>query len=163
MLAALWSQDKTGLIGKDQMLPWHLPNDLQYFKKMTIGKTIVMGRKTFEGMGSRPLPGRQTIILTRNKNFQASGVVVMHSLEEVLTFASQQSEIVMIVGGAAIYKDFLPYLDILYRTVIDGNFKGDAYFPEINWQEWQLVETLDGIVDEKNKYAHRFETYKRSK
>ena len=89
MLAALWSQDKTGLIGKEQTLPWHLPNDLQYFKKMTIGKTIVMGRKTFEGMGSRPLPGRQTIILTRNKNFQASGVVVMHSLEEVLTFASQ--------------------------------------------------------------------------
>lgn len=163
MLAALWAQDKTGLIGKKQTLPWHLPNDLQYFKKMTIGKTIVMGRKTFEGMGSRPLPGRQTIILTRNKNYQASGVKVMHSLEEVLTFASQQPDMVMIVGGAAIYKDFLPYLDILYRTVIDEKFIGDAYFPEINWQEWQLVESLNGIVDEKNKYAHRFETYKRSK
>lgn len=163
MLAALWAQDKTGLIGKKQTLPWHLPNDLQYFKKMTIGKTIVMGRKTFEGMGSRPLPGRQTIILTRNKNYQALGVKVMHSLEEVLTFASQQSDMVMIVGGAAIYKDFLPYLDILYRTVIDEKFIGDAYFPEINWQEWQLVESLNGIVDEKNKYAHRFETYKRNK
>ena len=87
----------------------------------------------------------------------------MHSLEEVLTFASQQPDMVMIVGGAAIYKDFLPYLDILYRTVIDEKFIGDAYFPEINWQEWQLVESLNGIVDEKNKYAHRFETYKRNK
>lgn len=161
MLAAVWAQDQNGLIGKNQTLPWHLPNDLKYFKKMTVGKTIVMGRKTFEGMGSRPLPNRQTIILTRNVNYHHPGVKVMHSVEEILALSKQQEEPLMIVGGSTVYSDFLPYVDCLYRTVIEATFEGDAYFPTINWDDWQLVERTDGLVDEKNKYAHRFETYER--
>lgn len=163
MLAALWAQDQMGLIGKNQKLPWHLPNDLQYFKNMTVGKTIVMGRKTFEGMGSRPLPNRQTIVLTHNQSYQATGVTVMHSLDDVLKWANQQNETVMIVGGSAIYQAFLPYLDILYRTVIEATFEGDAYFPEINWKEWELVKKTPGIIDDKNKYNHFFEYYERKK
>lgn len=161
MLAAIWAQDQNGLIGKNQTLPWHLPNDLQYFKKMTVGKTMVMGRKTFEGMGSRPLPNRQTIILTRNLDYHHPGVTVMHSLEDILELARQQEEPMMIVGGSTIYTDFFPYIDRLYRTVIEETFEGDTYFPSINWEEWQLIEQTEGMMDEKNKYAHRFETYER--
>ncbi|MCC9274151.1 MAG: dihydrofolate reductase, partial [Enterococcus aquimarinus] len=113
MLAALWAEDLQGIIGKDQTLPWHLPNDLKYFKEMTIGKTIVMGRTTFEGMGSRPLPNRQTIVLTRNPDYQAEGVTVMHSVDDVLAYAKTKEEPTMIIGGAVVFQDFLPYYDLL--------------------------------------------------
>lgn len=161
MLAALWAEDLQGIIGKDQTLPWHLPNDLKYFKEMTIGKTIVMGRTTFEGMGSRPLPNRQTIVLTRNPDYQAEGVTVMHSVDDVLAYAKTKEEPTMIIGGAVVFQDFLPYYDLLYRTVIEENFSGDTYFPSINWNEWELRTWKQGVTDEKNKYAHRFETYRR--
>ncbi|MGM0199714.1 dihydrofolate reductase [Enterococcus sp. DIV1314a] len=161
MLAALWAEDLQGVIGKDQTLPWHLPNDLKYFKEMTIGKTIVMGRTTFEGMGSRPLPNRQTIVLTRNPDYQAEGVTVMHSVDDVLAYAKTKEEPTMIIGGAVVFQDFLPYYDLLYRTVIEENFSGDTYFPSINWNEWELRTWKQGVTDEKNKYAHRFETYRR--
>lgn len=163
MLAALWAEDLTGLIGKNHTLPWHLPNDLQYFKKMTVGKTIVMGRTTFEGMGSRALPNRQTIVLTRNEEYQAEGVIIMHSIQEVLDYAKTQEETTLIVGGAAIFKDFIPDYDILYRTVIEEKFSGDTYFPALDWNQWELTDAIPGVTDEKNKYAHRFETYRRKK
>lgn len=163
MLAALWAEDLTGLIGKNHTLPWHLPNDLQYFKKMTVGKTIVMGRTTFEGMGSRALPNRQTIVLTRNRDYQAEGVIMMHSIEEVLNYAQSQEEVTMIIGGAVVFNDFIPYYDLLYRTVIEEEFPGDTYFPVLNWNEWELTESTPGVTDEKNKYVHRFETYVRKK
>ena len=161
MLAALWAEDLQGVIGKDQTLPWHLPNDLKYFKEMTIGKTIVMGRTTFEGMGSRPLPNRQTIVLTRNPDYQAEGVTVMHSVDDVLAYAKTKEEPTMIIGGAVVFQDFIPYYDLLYRTVIEENFSGDTYFPSLEWQDWELVSSIPGGVDEKNHYAHRFETYRR--
>ena len=161
MLAALWAEDLQGVIGKDQTLPWHLPNDLKYFKEMTIGKTIIMGRTTFEGMGSRPLPNRQTIVLTRNPDYQAEGVTVMHSVDDVLAYAKTKEEPTMIIGGAVVFQDFLPYYDLLYRTVIEEKFSGDTYFPSLEWQDWELVSSIPGGVDEKNHYAHRFETYRR--
>lgn len=163
MLAALWAQDETGLIGKDKTLPWHLPSDLQYFKKMTIGKTIVMGRTTFEGMGCRALPNRETIVLTRNQDYQHSDVTVMHSKEEVLALAKTSEEPIMIIGGTVVFEEFLPDTDILYCTRIDETFEGDTYFPEVNWDEWELTDVQEGTVDEQNKYAHRYETYKRKK
>ena len=159
MLAAIWAQDQHGLIGREQQLPWHLPADLKFFKETTIGQTIVMGRKTFEGMGKRPLPKRQTILLTRDQTYQAENVLVLHSLAEVLAYA--QDKDVFITGGAQIYRDFLPYCDFLYRTVIDGSFTGDTYFPEVDWTQWQLLQTTTGRLDEKNQYPHRFETYRR--
>ena len=161
MLAALWAEDLQGIIGKDQTLPWHLPNDLKYFKEMTIGKTIVMGRTTFEGMGSRPLPNRQTIVLTRNPDYHAEGITVMHSVEEVLAYAQTNEQITMIIGGSVVFQDFIPYYDLLYRTVIEENFSGDTYFPFLEWQDWELVSSIPGVTDEQNVYSHRFETYQR--
>ncbi|MGL4696255.1 dihydrofolate reductase [Enterococcus larvae] len=161
MLAAIWAQDEQGLIGKGNVLPWHLPNDLKFFKKMTENNTIVMGRKTFEGMGGKALPNRKTIVLTRDHTYQAEGVEVMHSIEAVLRYAEEFTGITFIAGGANIYQDFLPYCDVLYRTVIHEVFDGDTVFPEINWDEWTLINTSEGEVDEKNGYPHDYETYQR--
>ena len=118
MLAAIWAQDENGLIGKEDRLPWRLPNDLKFFKQMTEANTLVMGRKTFEGMGSRPLPNRQTIVLTRDSSYKAEGVHVMHSVEDVLALEKETDGIFFIAGGSAVYQEFLPFCTILYRTVI---------------------------------------------
>ena len=136
MLAAIWAQDENGLIGKEDRLPWRLPNDLKFFKQMTEANTLVMGRKTFEGMGSRPLPNRQTIVLTRDSSYTAEGVHVMHSVEEVLALEKE--------------------------TVIYHVFDGDAYFPPVDWSDWSLINTSQGEIDEKNRYPHQFETYQRN-
>ncbi|MGL9728046.1 dihydrofolate reductase [Enterococcus sp. DIV0756] len=161
MLIAIWAQDENDLIGKENRLPWHLPNDLRFFKETTINHTLVMGRKTFEGMGGRPLPNRQTIVLTRDKNYQADNVVVMHSMEEVLAFARTNDGGTFIAGGSAIYAEFLPYCEKIYRTFIEESFEGDAYFPEVNWEKWQLTNRKQGPQDEKNPYRYYFETYQR--
>lgn len=161
MLAAIWAQDEQGTIGKENRLPWHLPNDLKFFKQMTEDNTIVMGRKTFEGMGARPLPNRQTIVLTRDKSYQAKGVIVFHTVEEVLDYAKTFSGITFIAGGSAVYEDFLPYCDVLYRTVIHHSFDGDTLFPSVNWDDWTLINLSAGEQDEANSYAYQFETYQR--
>lgn len=161
MLIAIWAQDKNGLIGKENVLPWHLPNDLKFFKEKTLGNVMVMGRKTFEGMGGRPLPKRQTIVLTKNTAYQPENVEVLHSVEAVLAFAKEHPEPVFITGGSTIYQELLPYCDKLYRTVIDYEFDGDAYFPKVDWQQWNLIDSVEGVLDEKNIYPHRFETYLR--
>ncbi|NHL43380.1 dihydrofolate reductase, partial [Enterococcus faecium] len=114
MLAAIWAQDENGLIGKEDRLPWRLPNDLKFFKQMTEANTLVMGRKTFEGMGSRPLPNRQTIVLTRDSSYKAEGVHVMHSVEDVLALEKETDGIFFIAGGSAVYQEFLPFCTILY-------------------------------------------------
>ncbi|MBO0432198.1 dihydrofolate reductase [Enterococcus sp. DIV0660C] len=162
MLAAIWAQDENGLIGKNEQLPWRLPNDLKFFKQTTESNILVMGRKTFEGMGSRPLPNRQTIVLTHDKNYQADGVTIMHELEEVLAFEKKADGIVFIAGGAAIYQEFLPYCNVLYRTVIQHAFDGDTYFPTVDWEDWSLINVSTGEVDEANPYVHQFETYQRN-
>lgn len=162
MLIAIWAQDKNGLIGKNNRLPWHLPNDLRFFKKATTNHTLVMGRKTFEGMGGRPLPNRQTIVLTRDSGYQASNVLVMHSLEEVLDYDKNNGGETFIAGGTAIYTEFLPYCEKIYRTFIEASFEGDAYFPLMLWNKWQLTERKQGQRDEKNPYRYYFETYERA-
>ncbi|WP_165005878.1 MULTISPECIES: dihydrofolate reductase [unclassified Enterococcus] len=162
MLAAIWAQDENGLIGKEDRLPWRLPNDLKFFKQMTESNILVMGRKTFEGMGGRPLPNRQTIVLTRDPDYQAEGVTVMHSVEEVAAFEKETDGIIFIAGGSAIYKEFLPLCTVLYRTVIHHTFDGDTYFPPVDWSEWSLINQSQGEVDENNLYAHQFETYQRN-
>ncbi|MDT2738601.1 dihydrofolate reductase [Enterococcus canintestini] len=162
MLAAIWAQDQNGLIGKNEVLPWYLPDDLKFFKEMTLGKTLVMGRKTFEGMGGRPLPGRRTIILTRNENYQAPvGVHVMNDIKQVIAYAKASDHTVFIAGGGAIYATLLPACDYIFRTVIEDSFEGDTYFPEVKWENWRLVKKVAGKVDEKNKFPHSFEEYER--
>ncbi|MEG0255700.1 MAG: dihydrofolate reductase [Vagococcus sp.] len=162
MIAAIWAQDENGLIGKNDILPWHLPDDLQFFKQMTENNVIVMGRKTFEGMGKNLLPNRQTIVLTSNQEYDGNGATVMHSVEEVLTFAEEFEGITFITGGGEIYKSFLPHIDVLYRTLIKDQFEGDTYFPYLDWEEWNIVSTSEGTVDDKNKFPHDFETYQRN-
>ncbi|MBO0452198.1 dihydrofolate reductase [Candidatus Enterococcus murrayae] len=162
MLIAIWAQDKNGLIGKNNHLPWHLPNDLRFFKETTLSHTLVMGRKTFEGMGGRPLPDRKTIVLTRDMDYHAENIIVMHSLGEVLAYDRDNKGKTFIAGGSAIYTEFLPYCEKIYRTFIEASFEGDAYFPTVLWNKWQLLERKQGKRDEKNPYRYYFETYGRT-
>lgn len=161
MLAAIWAQDENGLIGKDSKLPWHLPNDLAFFKSTTENNTIVMGRTTFEGMNKRPLPNRHTIVLTSDKNYQAEGVTVLHSIAEVRAYDEDFEGITFVTGGAKVYEQFLPYCSVLYRTVIHESFTGDTWFPEVDWEEWTMINISEGLVDVANPHKHSFETYQR--
>lgn len=161
MIAFLWAQDKNGAIGYQGTLPWYLPNDLKFFKQITINNAVVMGRKTFEGMNKRPLPDRINIILTTDKNYEAEGVKVMHSREEVLKFAAEYEGDTLITGGANVFTFFMDDVDVLHRTMIEGEFKGDTFIPEIDWTKWKLDKSEAGILDNRNKYPHVFETYVR--
>ncbi|MGG1574168.1 dihydrofolate reductase [Fictibacillus sp. NRS-1165] len=152
MISFVFAMDENGLIGNRNELPWHLPADLQYFKKVTMGKPIVMGRKTFDSIG-KPLPGRENIILTRNESFQAEGCTIIHSVQQAL---ERKEEEVCVIGGAEVFSLFMPYVQRMYITKINESFQGDTYFPEIDESEWKLVSETPGIVDGKNKYSHDF-------
>lgn len=149
------------IIGKDNDMPWHLPADLTYFKKTTLGKPVVMGRKTYQSIG-RPLPGRKNIVISRDENFRAEGVETVTSVEQALALASDVDE-VMVIGGGAIYAHCLPFADKLYVTHIDANIDGDTRFPEYDTaQDWRLVDSERYIADEKNAYDLNFCVYQRS-
>lgn len=150
---------KDRVIGKANQMPWHLPADLKHFKSVTLGKPVVMGRKTFESIG-RPLPGRQNIVITRSRDWQAEGVEVVHSLQEALQRAADARE-VMIIGGGQLYVEALPHADRLYLTHIDLQVEGDTYFPDYAVYQWESVDTELHQPDEKNPYAYRFETWQR--
>ena len=151
------------VIGANNRLLWHLPADLQHFKKLTMGHTMVMGRKTFESIG-KPLPGRRTIVVTRKKECDAMGCEVVHSLEEAFKLAGKREEI-FVVGGADIYQQTidLPQTHTLQITRVFAYFEGDAFFPDVDPQKWQLVERTDRKADEKNLFDMTFLTYKRKK
>ncbi|MBM7716408.1 dihydrofolate reductase [Bacillus thermophilus] len=161
MISFLWAEDENGLIGKNNELPWRLPADLKYFKETTMGHPIVMGRKTFESIG-KPLPGRKSIILTRDKTFQAEDCLVFHSKDELLEWIEQYDSEVFITGGSEIFRLFLDEVDRLYVTKIHCQFEGDTYFPDVNWDEWRLVSTKPGPKNEKNPYDYEFLIYERS-
>ena len=148
------------IIGKDNDMPWHLPADLAYFKKTTLGKPIIMGRKTYESIG-RPLPGRQNIVISRDKNYQAEGIDTVTSVEEALTLAGNVEEI-MVIGGGAIYTHCLPSANRLYITHIKADIEGDTQFPYYDTEnDWQLIESELYGVDEKNRYELNFCVYDR--
>jgi len=146
--------DQNRLIGKDNALPWKIPADLQFFKKITMSKPIVMGRKTFESIG-RPLPGRQNIIITRDKSFSAEGCDIAWSTEQALELAADAEEI-MIIGGANIYQQFLERADRIYLTLVQSEFEGDAWFPDIDLRQWQQLEKEDHKADDKNEADYSF-------
>lgn len=152
----IWAMDTNGLIGKDGGMPWHLPGELAYFRKMTMGYPIIMGRKTFDSLG-KALPGRRNVVLSRNPEFRADGVETMQDPQQVLD--KFRSEPFFVIGGAQIYRLFLPHADKLYVTRIDHAFEGDEYFPDVNWDEWQLESTQPGPSHESVRF--RFEVYKR--
>ena len=146
-------------IGKNNQLLWHLPEDLQYFKRITMGKPIVMGRKTFESIG-RPLPGRLNIVITRQTDWQHNGVKVVHTIDDALALAEAQSVIdgideVMVIGGAEIYRTALPDADRLYLTRVDADIDGDAFFPEIDFR-WQEVSRQSFGASGNNPYDYCF-------
>lgn len=144
---------KNRVIGKDNQMPWHMPADLQHFKKVTLGKPVIMGRKTFESIG-RPLPGRKNIVITRDANYQAEGVQVVATPDLAIEAAGVVAE-VMIIGGGQIYVHFMPKATDLHLTFIETELEGDAYFPELP-AGFQKVATIQQAKDEKNQYACEF-------
>ncbi len=156
LIAAL---GKKFVIGNKGYIPWHLPADLEHFRKLTLGKPIIMGRTTFESIG-KVLPGRKNIVLTRNRSWDASGVVVVHSVKEALVAASGAPEI-MVIGGAEIYELFLPLARNMYLTFVEGEFKGDAYFPKFDQSEWKEIKRESHKADQKNPHPYIFVTLKR--
>lgn len=158
MIAAMAS-NRT--IGTDNKLPWKLPADMAYFVAMTTGKTVIMGRKTFESFGSRPLKNRHNVILTHDRNYTAPGCEIVHSVQEVLQRHSQADEQLMVIGGEQVYREFLPLADIIYLTEIRIEASGDASFPELDSQEWELAESVPGVRNEANDYDYCFQTYRR--
>ncbi len=157
-ITMIWAQASNGVIGKDNDLPWRLPRDMAYFKQQTQHKTVVMGRKTWESFGGKPLPNRRNIIITRSQEFTATDAEVVYSVEEAIQLAIQDNEL-MVIGGSTIYEQFLQYADRLLMTKIDHDFAGDTYFPEVDWSQWQQASITEGIRDEKNDYDYRFEEY----
>ncbi len=141
-------------IGKDNQLLWQMPADLQHFKKITMGKPILMGRKTYQSIG-RPLPGRTNVIVTRDENFKADGCVVVHSIEAALMAVEDQEEI-CVIGGAELFQQMLPLVEKIYLTIVHHEFAADTFFPEINVAEWKEIEKVTHEADEKNKYAYDF-------
>lgn len=142
------------IIGNNNSLPWNLPADLEYFKKNTLGKSVIMGAKTFESIG-KVLPNRKNIILSFDKDYKAEGCVTVTSIEEALKEVGENEE-VMIAGGASIYKQFLPLANKLYLTFIHHDFEGDTYFPEFDINQWKEAKRIDNKADGKNPYDYSF-------
>ncbi len=153
-LIAAMSQNR--VIGIDGSLPWHLPADLQHFKKLTLGKSIVMGRKTYESI-AKPLPGRQNLILSKDANYTVPGCIVLNSVEDVESYCKQtQQEELCVIGGAQIYSLFLAKAQYIYMTKVMVTITGDTYFPLLDTEEWSVVEEETHLVDEKNIYPYCF-------
>ena len=146
-------------LGKDNDLVWHLPDDFKRFKKLTTGHHIIMGRKTFESF-PKPLPNRTHIIITRNKDYKAEGAIVVHSLEQALEISKKSPEI-FIIGGGEIYKLALPEADKIELTRVHGSFEADAFFPEIDENNWKLISEEFHPKDEKHNYDFTYLTYVR--
>lgn len=161
ILSAIAAVSRNGVIGKNNRLPWHLPADMRFFKQTTLGHPVIMGRKTYESFG-KALPGRANIVITRQADYRLPDAVVTHSLEEAIRVASQSgpSEI-FILGGAQIYRESLPWLNRVYKTLIEGEFEGDAFFPELAPDRWALTAAEFHEADDKNKYAYTFQTWER--
>lgn len=155
-LSMIAAMGKDRVIGKDNDMPWHLPADLQHFKKTTLGSPIIMGRKTYDSIG-RPLPGRLNIILSRNTNLKIEGCSVVNSLEDAIGLAEKtDASEIFITGGAHLYDKFLEDADRLYLTLIDEKFEGDTYFPDYTQFNWQEVAKESYKADDKNPHAYSF-------
>ena len=159
MISIIVAASTNNVIGVEGELPWRLPDDLKRFKQVTMGKPIVMGRRTFESIG-RPLPGRQNIVITRQPGFEADGCDVVSSPAAALTAAADAAE-VMIIGGSQIYELFLPKASRLYLTRVQADIEGDAVFPAIDEQEWHLLEREAHEASAANEYAFEFRIYER--
>jgi dihydrofolate reductase len=148
------------VIGRDGQLPWRLSADLRRFKQLTMGHPIIMGRKTYASIG-RPLPGRTSIVLTRQANVRSEGVITVGSLDEALRLAKPLTDEVFVIGGGEVYDQVLPIADRLYVTLVDAAIPGDTFFPEWNPVRWRIVEETFHPADEKNPFPMRFQVFDR--
>lgn len=153
-IALIVAMDEADLIGRDNDLPWRLPADLQYFRRVTMGKPIIMGRHTHDSIG-RPLPGRHNIVVTRTTGYHAEGCTVVNSLDAAFD-ASRGSDEVMVMGGASLYAQCLPLADRLYLTRVHARFEGDTWFPSWDPAQWRETARQDHAADERNAYAYSF-------
>ena len=160
-LSAIVVIAENSAIGKNNDLLCHLPADLKHFKELTMGHTIIMGRRTFESLPKGALPCRENIVVTRNADYQAAGAVVCHSVDEALQKASMPGER-FIIGGAQLYAATIDKVDMLHLTELHASFAdADTFFPQINRDEWQEVERIDCQADERNRYSYSFVTLKK--
>jgi len=161
MISIIVAASTNNVIGAQGDLPWRLSDDLKRFKAVTMGKPIVMGRKTWESIG-RPLPGRRNIVISRQSNFLAEGCDVVASVEDAIATAGDVDEI-MVIGGSQIYELALPLADRLYLTRVHADVEGDAYFPEFSESEWNRVSDEHNPADERNEFEFSFRTYERKR
>lgn len=161
MLSIIVAKAKNNIIGKDNKMIWHLPEDLKHFKNLTTGHTIIMGRKTFESLG-KPLPNRKHIIFSQNPDFKVNdeNVEVVHSLLQIQDLIEGKEE-AFVIGGAMIYNFLMPYVKKMYVTEIEKDFEGDTFFPIIDSEIWKEVAREKGIKDENNNLDYYFVTYER--
>ena len=161
MLSIIVAKASNNVIGKDNALIWHLPEDLKRFKELTTGHSIIMGRRTFESLG-RILPNRKHIILCNDAemNIDDERVEILEDISMLDKYINSEEEN-FIIGGATIYRLLMPYTNKMYITEIDQEFDGDVSFPEINMQEWEITEKIKGLKDEKNPYDYNYVTYVR--
>ena len=162
-ISAILAMSENHVIGDDNQLPWHLPADLRHFKTITSGHPILMGRKTHESIG-RPLPNRTNIVITRNHAYHADGCLVVKSIDEAIEEAKklQQNEI-FIIGGAEVYKQLLPHIECIYLTIVHEIFEGDAFFPELDMNEWKELSREFHDADDENDYDYSFVQMERVK
>jgi dihydrofolate reductase len=153
------AMDRNRTIGIGNKLPWRLPAEMAFFKSMTLGKTVLMGRKTFESL-PKPLVDRRNVVLTRQQDFQPEGCEIVYSVEEALELCKNDE--LMVIGGADIYAQMLPHADTILLTEVDTVIEGgDAFFPAFSESQWQIVESESRASDEKNAFAFTFQTFKR--
>ena len=154
---------ENGVIGRNGKLPWHLSADLRRFKQLTMGHAIIMGRRTWESIG-RPLPGRKMIVVSRQPDYRAdiAGVEVTASLDDALQRAGAYGEDeAFVIGGAELYREALSHAERLYFTRVRADVAGDTYFPQVNWNQWRLIELQEHAADDKNDYSYDFNIYQR--
>lgn len=152
--------DKNYAIGKDNQLLWHIPADLKRFKKITSGHQVIMGKLTFEGLPVRPLPHRENIVITDQRGETFEGCTTVYSIEEALNLCSDEQES-FIIGGGSIYRQFFPYCNKLYITVVNKEFDADTYFPQFDTSQWKLVEKEDHDEDETLDFSYSFLTFEK--
>jgi dihydrofolate reductase len=159
VVSLIWAMADNRVIGIENRLPWKLPADMQWFRKNTLGKPIIMGRLTFESFGARALPGRRNIIISRDSDYSAGNnsenIEIYNSIEGALD-AVKGVEEVMIIGGMSLYKQALSMADRLYMTLVHADLEGDAWFPEFDVQQWIQGERTDHEADDKNHYPYSF-------
>lgn len=164
--ALIVAMSRNRVIGNNNKLPWYLPGDLRYFKQATMGKPILMGRRTWDSIG-RPLPGRLNVVITRDESWPVpAGVVREHSLQQALIRAEAHAELedgeeVMVIGGGQIYQEALPLVDRMYVTLVHDEVDGDAFFPEVDWNDWEELGREDFRAADNNPYDYSFVVYQR--